>query len=147
MAYFFDIWNKFLYFSINVLYLLIGLCWHFLLKYSSLNRQPYFYFLLSPENTTLIFYCIILSKRPWSIIIFTSFEAADKEEWNVPTIYLFFSTFYVSSAFSPCVFRIKIRFCQFSLQGRIKKKNVIVRVQKCFLIYSPYFVYKDEIRI
>ena len=99
------------------------------------------------ENTTLIFYCIILSKRPWSIIIFTSFEAVDKEEWNVPTIYLFLSTFYVSSAFSPCVFRIKIRFCQFSLQGKIKKKNGIVRVQKCFLIYSPYFVYKDKIRI
>ena len=36
-----------------------------------------------------------------------------------------FRHFYVSSAFSPCVFRIKIRFCQFSLQGKIKSKMVL----------------------
>ena len=102
----------------------IGLCWHLLLKYSSLNREAFFFF---PENATLIFYCIILWKRPWSIIIFTFFEAAEMKKRNeMFQQYIYsFRHFYVSSAFSPCVFRIKIRFCQFSLQGKIKSQMVL----------------------
>ena len=54
-----------------------------------------------------------------------------------------FRHFYVSSAFSPCVFRIKIRFCQFSLQGKNKKAKWYCQTTKCFLIYNPYFINKD----
>ena len=103
-----------------------------------------FLFLLFPENVPLIFYCTILWKKGHEALLSLHFSRPQKKKNKMCQQYIYsFRHFYVSSAFSPCVFRIKIRFCQFSLQGKNKKAKWYCQTTKCFLIYNPYFINKD----
>ena len=142
----------------NITFYFIGLCWceiqHLLviLDYVDIclwNIHPsivkhFFYFCFFPENVPLIFYCTILWKKAMKHYYLYIFRGHRRRRIKCANnIFILFDIFMSHLPFSPCVFRIKIRFCQFSLQGKNKKAKWYCQTTKCFLIYNPYFINKD----
>ena len=134
-------------FHVDVKFSIILLYWIMLtFPYEIFIPQSWniFLFLLFPENVPLIFYCTILWKKAMKHYYLYIFRGHRRRRIKCANnIFILFDIFMSHLPFSPCVFRIKIRFCQFSLQGKNKKAKWYCQTTKCFLIYNPYFINKD----